>query len=1148
MVHRNRHIPLAVAVVLGAGLFVPPAAQAAASPAAAPARPAAQQPALPSVYPVPQSMQSHGTGVRLGGSVALVAPADVDASALAAARAVLQQAGVARIDQVTSSAGIGHDETAVYLGGQSDAPVTAAVQALGVTDAAALPAEGYVLATGKVDGHAAVVLDGHDATGEYYAVQTLRQLVVKKDGSASVAGVQVRDWPSMSLRGTIEGFYGAPWSQAARLSQLDFYGANKMNTYVYSPKDDPYLRAQWRDPYPAAQLAQLQQLVQRATADHVDFTYALSPGLSVCYSSAADEQALVAKFQTLWNIGVRSFSVPLDDISYTSWNCAADQTKFGTGGGAAGAAQSYLLNEVQKDFIDTHPGAARLQMVPTEYSDTSATDYKNAVKADLDPAVVVGWTGDGVIAPTITDAQAQAAQSVYGHDILLWDNYPVNDYVTGQLLLGPYVGRDPGLPGYLYGLTANPMIEPEASKLALFTVADYAWNSTAYNPQASWQASLTALAGGNPAARTALAAFADLNYTSEIDPVQAPVLAAKLAAFWPAWEQGDDHAAATLDSYLQTIQNIPATLAATMGDPAFITDAGPWLDSAGDWGQAARAALRMLTDERAGNGAAATADRARTEALVTQAQSYTYTGENGTSDVQVGTGVIDTFVQSALAEGDRWFGVSGTHTTATTSLPTYENDTPANMVDGNPNTYFWSSTAPSPGDYVGVDLGSIRPVSGVTFNMSKPTSPDDYIHTGVLEYSSDGTNWTSAGSFSNQTTVSATFPAGTQARYIRFRSTAAQTNWVVVTEITVTAPAGTQPVVSGAPAAAAGTSLAAAADGDLDTAYTAANAPQAGDALVVTLPATRPLDRVDIVGTGSATVPVEAKGAWQAIGSLSAKGWTELAAHNLSADAIRLLWTPGSAAPSISEIVPWYADAPAAVLQAPAAPAAVTVGTATTVPLTLTADRAEDLRARLTAQAPAGLTATLAPTSVDLRRGSQPTYQLTLKATVPGTYQVPVALASNGLTSATGTVTVVAHPPVGTTDVAAAAQGAVATASSVEDGLPQFTPDHAIDGDLTTRWSSGYTDGEWLQVRLASPQNLGKVVLVWEAAHATAYKIETSADGVNWTDAAEVTNSQGGTETVWINQHGVTYLRMQGVQRATQYGYSIYELEAYPLV
>jgi len=60
-------------------------------------------------------------------------------------------------------------------------------------------------------------------------------------------------------------------------------------------------------------------------------------------------------------------------------------------------------------------------------------------------------------------------------------------------------------------------------------------------------------------------------------------------------------------------------------------------------------------------------------------------------------------------------------------------------------------------------------------------------------------------------------------------------------------------------------------------------------------------------------------------------------------------------------------------------------------------------------------------------------------------------------------VTLTVHPQVSTTNVAAAAQGATATVSSVEDGLPQFTPDHAIDGDLSTRWSSAYDDAEWLQ-------------------------------------------------------------------------------------
>ncbi len=74
--------------------------------------------------------------------------------------------------------------------------------------------------------------------------------------------VEIKDYPSVRRRGVVEGFYGTPWSHRARLSQLEFYGKNKMNTYIYGPKDDPYHSApNWRLPYPEKEAAQLQELV-----------------------------------------------------------------------------------------------------------------------------------------------------------------------------------------------------------------------------------------------------------------------------------------------------------------------------------------------------------------------------------------------------------------------------------------------------------------------------------------------------------------------------------------------------------------------------------------------------------------------------------------------------------------------------------------------------------------------------------------------------------------------------------------------------------------------------------------------------------------------------------------------------------------------
>lgn len=1143
---------LSVVAVVGGVLLTAPAASAVApgpaSVAVASAPPVStlahptEAPKVPAVYPVPQSMKSHGGPATLGATVALVAGTDSDPSAVDAVNASLSAAGVTKIDKVATLEAAPAHEPAVVVGGDR------AATALGVADASALAAEGYVLATGKTHGRTVIVLDGHDATGTYYAAQTFRQLLSGTGKDLAVPGVQVRDWPSLPIRGVIEGFYGTPWSHAARLSQLDFYGAHKMDTYVYSPKDDPYLRAQWRNPYPADQLGQLKELVTRATADHVNFTYALSPGLSVCYSSAADEQALVAKFQSLWDIGVRDFAIPLDDISYTTWNCDADKTTFGTGGAAAGAAQSYLLNAVQRDFIATHPGIARLQMVPTEYSDITGSVYKSAIKAQLDSAIIVEWTGVGVIAPVITRAQAAAAKSVFGHDILLWDNYPVNDYVTGRLLLGPYVGRDAGLGTSLVGNTANPMIQPEASKIALFSVADYSWNDTAFDPQTSWQASITELSGGDRQARAALAAFADLEHYSRIDTVQAPVLAAKTAEFWQQWEGGSPVAAYALDRYLSIIATIPTTLAARMNDPAFIADAQPWLESAADWGKAARAALQMLRDERLGHGALAVADRAQVNALVTQAKSFNYVGLGGAAvPVSVGNGVIDTFISSALAENDRWLGLAGRHVTGMTSMSTYQTNTVDRMVDGDDSTYYWSAAPPAIGDYIGVDLGGVQQVSSVAIHMGKPSSPNDYLSVGVVEYSVDGTSWTTAATTVHSAEVQVNFPAGAQARFVRLRSTAAQTNWVVVREFTVTGPESRQLSVTGTPAAATGSSLSAAADGSPDSAYRAASAPVAGDALVVALPAAEPLQKVAVVGTGSAAVQIGNGSSWTTIRSL-ARGYTELSAHGRTADRIRLLWTAGSAAPQIAEVIPWYADTPAVDLVLPAAAVEVTAGTSVAVPIVIAARRPSDTTVRVTAKAPRGVTVRPASSSLAVLRGGQPSITLTVAGRTPGSYQVPITVTPRSGRPIDGTLTVKVHPAVSDTNVAAAAAGATATASSVEQNLPQFTPDHAIDGDLTTRWSSGYHDNDALTVKLAAPQHLGKVVLYWETAHATDYLIQTSADGTTWTTAATVSGSQGGTETEWIDQTGVRYLRMQGVHRWSTFGYSLFELQAYPVV
>jgi hyaluronoglucosaminidase len=302
-----------------------------------------------------------------------------------------------------------------------------------------------------------------------------------------------------------------------------------------------------------------------------------------------------------------------------------------------------------------------------------------------------------------------------------------------------------------------------------------------------------------------------------------------------------------------------------------------------------------------------------------------------------------------------------------------------------------------------------------------------------------------------------------------------------------------------------------------------------------------------VVGTGSATMSVHDAQGWHDIGTLR-PGYTDLPANNAAVDTIRLQWTSGGAAPNIAEIIPWYADTPIAKLTLAAPGVDVQAGTSATVNAYLTATQPRDLPGLLTASAPNGVSVRPAATGLIVARGSQRTDALTVRGTTVGDYQVPITFRAPGGAPVTSTLTVRVHPAVSTTNVALATNGTVATASSVEESLPQFTPDHAIDGDPTTRWSSDHTDGEWLRLAFADPRRIGKVVLSWEAAHATAYQIQTSTDGTTWSTAATVTNSPGGSETVWLDQPTTAqYLRLQGVSRATQFGYSIYEFQAYPV-
>ncbi|SDI36984.1 hexosaminidase [Actinokineospora alba] len=121
--------------------------------------------------------------------------------------------------------------------------------------------------------------------------------------------------------------------------------------------------------------------------------------------------------------------------------------------------------------------------------------------------------------------------------------------------------------------------------------------------------------------------------------------------------------------------------------------------------------------------------------------------------------------------------------------------------------------------------------------------------------------------------------------------------------------------------------------------------------------------------------------------------------------------------------------------------------------------------------------------------------------------------------------------------------GKPVTVSSTE--TPSFPGSQAVDGDYATRWSSGYTDGERITVDLGSTKPISRVKLTWEAAYGRGYRVETSNDGTTWTAIHTTTAGDGGVDDLTGLSGSGRYVRMQGTQRATTYGYSLHEFEVY---
>ena len=562
-----------------------------------------------------------------------------------------------------------------------------------------------------------VRITGHDERGAFYALQTLRQVLE----SGRLPYMTVFDWPDLKYRGVVEGFYGTPWSHEVRLSLIDFYGANKMNTYIYGPKDDPYHSCpDWRLPYPEDEAENISELVRACGKNRVDFVWAIHPGQDIKWNEE-DYRNLLNKFNMMYDLGVRAFAIFFDDIS---------------GDGTNPTRQAELLNRLNAEFVKEKGDVRPLIVCPTDYSRLWANPGENGNLAiygkTLDPSIEVFWTGDYVCSD-LTRETMEWVNSRIRRPAFYWWNFPVTDYARHIVMQGPAYGLDTTLTsGDLCGIVSNPMEYGEASKIALYGVADYSWNTGAYNALDNWERGLAHIV---PGAAEAYRTFAIHSCDTETGYRRDE-----------SWETEtflvDNYTREQYDALLaefRKIKEVPAQMEAGCTDKLLLEELRPWLVEFGRLGERGEKALGLIR----------LLEEGKTEEFWTEYTSNLMTADRLASynAHKCGTFKLQPFYENAMDDLGIMFyeKLSGEKSSVVRGIGSFNNSFSTQtklMFDNDSTTYYTSGTAQSKGSWIGVDLCSAVPVEEVFILQGRNSTDDvDYFDHAALQYSADGKTW-----------------------------------------------------------------------------------------------------------------------------------------------------------------------------------------------------------------------------------------------------------------------------------------------------------------------------------------------------------------------------------------------------------------------
>lgn len=601
----------------------------------------------------------------------------------------------------------------------------------------------------KFDSHIVSVKDnvvavlGKDTDAAFYGITTLKLIFKQLDGS-EIRNLLIKDFSDGQWRGFIEGYYGIPWSNENRKSLMEFGGDFKMNAYIFAPKDDEYHSLKWRELYPDEKLAEIKELVDVGIATRNEFIWTIHPFLKDGMDFSTEEnykaelEKIIAKFEQLYSIGVRQFGVLADDAEGDEKN------------------QVKLMKDLE-DWRLSKKDVKNLIFVPKVYTKESAGgDVNNAYLktiGTMPETVDIMWTGD-VILGYVTQDTFEFFEEAVGRQAFMWLNWPVNDINSKRLLMGKGEMLDPEVNNFK-GIVTNPMQEAQASKVALFAIADYGWNRADFDMDKSWQDSFKYI---DEDACEELYTFAKhmsdpspnwhglaLEESEEIRPVIEEFRKKLFAG-----ESILEYSEVVLDEY-QEILDATNNFAQKSKNELLKSEIKGWVDSLRDLAESTIAYVNSAVALEKGNYDEAIKYYVQGEDEYTASRSHRVPAINdGQTRPEPGTKELIPFAKDlSRIISEKVNQTINPDTNILTLLP-YTNMGPSlywghiqNIVDGDNArlSCMWVRGAAKEGDFVAVELNQPTEINNIIFEHGEPGAGDGFNYV-KFQYSMDGQNWT----------------------------------------------------------------------------------------------------------------------------------------------------------------------------------------------------------------------------------------------------------------------------------------------------------------------------------------------------------------------------------------------------------------------